>query len=98
MREENQSRQQQEGNQERDQPPFLLLAQEPEDFFANLTHKSIYPTDARTRKPFRHSLSLEPRLQCRPRQLSGCFTPQPAVIFQLPLHVLVQLRLVVVVI
>jgi hypothetical protein len=53
LREENQSRQQNEGNQKRNQPPFLLLAQEPEDFFANLTHKSSYLMDARTRKPIR---------------------------------------------
>jgi len=45
-----------------------------------------------------HSLRQEPRLQGGPCQLSGRFTPQSAVVLQLPLHLAVHLSLVVVVI
>lgn len=61
MSKEYQRRQNKKENQNGNQPPFLLLAQEPEGFFANLTHNLLYLTEEASGKPFRRYDQAKPK-------------------------------------
>jgi len=74
--EENQSRQNKNGNQQRNQPPLLLLAQEQEGLFANLAHKALYFAEGENRKPFR-----QPFRQVSSRESNVNLSGLPILIF-----------------